>query len=258
MIVDSPIVELIRLSRSLGRPNQNLVILAEGNASARFDHDTFWVKASGTKMVDAFPSSFVQMEFAPILAALAKPEPTDLETRELLMSARAPGSVAMPSVETFMHAFLLSLPDVVFVGHTHPTSLLPLLCLEEVKTICKQRLFPDEVVCCGPESAFVPYADPGLPLAKAIRTAVQDYVATWGALPKTIWLQNHGLIAMGQSVEAIESATLMAAKAAEVWLRALSSNRRLTPLSAAQVERIHTRPDEHYRQRLLWQIQHEV
>jgi rhamnose utilization protein RhaD (predicted bifunctional aldolase and dehydrogenase) len=129
--------------------------------------------------------------------------------------------------------------------------------LSEASEICKQRLFPDEVVCCGPESAFVPYADPGLPLAKAIRSSVEAYVQAWGAVPKTIWLQNHGLIALGRSRAEIESASLMAAKAAEVWLGALSTKRKLCPMTSAQVERIHYRPDEHYRQKLLWQIQHE-
>jgi rhamnose utilization protein RhaD (predicted bifunctional aldolase and dehydrogenase) len=160
----------------------------------------------------------------------------------------------MPSVETFMHAFLLGLPDVQVIAHTHPTPLLSLLSLEGVATIASQRLFPDEIVCCGPASCFVPYVDPGLPLAVAIQRSVTEFVEKRGEAPKTIWLENHGLIALGRNVKDAESATFMAVKAARVWLGALSSGRALKTLTPEQIDRIHTRPDEHYRQRLLWAV----
>ncbi len=155
-----------------------------------------------------------------------------------------------------MHAYLLGLPGVSMVGHTHPTALLSLLCLEGCAEMARQRLFPDEVVCCGPAAAFVPYVDPGLPLARAIKASVELYVAEHGAVPKTIWLANHGLIALGLTEQEVESATRMSVKAARVWLSALSAQRPIQPLALEQIERIHTRPDEHYRQKLLWQVQH--
>lgn len=158
----------------------------------------------------------------------------------------------MPSVETFMHAFLLSLSDIHVIGHTHPAPLVALLSLRNAERFATQRLFPDDVVCCGPASAFVPYTDPGLPLARAIRAAVMEFCDKHGEVPKTIWLQNHGLIALGKSKREVESATFMAAKSARVWLAALSTGQELRPLSARDIARIHSRPDEHHRQKLLW------
>lgn len=153
-----------------------------------------------------------------------------------------------------MHAFLLSLPGVIFVGHTHPTPLLSLLSTTKSKELATQRLFPDEIVCCGPETVFVPYTDPGLPLAKAIMSGVEDYIARREETPKTIWLENHGLIALGQTANEVLSATLMSVKAARVWLNGFASGLELKPLTAEQINRIHTRPDEHYRQELLRQL----
>ena len=245
--------ELVALCRYLGDPALDGAVLAEGNSSIRADEESFWVKASGFSMREIEASGFVRVNFAPIYRALSG-EPDDDRVREILKASRADDTPLMPSVETFMHAYLLGLPDVEIVGHTHPTPLVSLLCTENPEHLARQRLFPDEVVCCGPAAAFVPYVDPGFRLAGAVRASVEQFVEEHGSLPKTIWLQNHGLIALGKSPREIESATQMSIKAARVWLAAVSSGRKLSPLTKEQIERIHTRPDEHYRQKLLWEL----
>jgi rhamnose utilization protein RhaD (predicted bifunctional aldolase and dehydrogenase) len=252
------LADLVALSRVLGSPEHDLAILAEGNASAQADEGTFFVKASGFSMRGIDPEGFVLAHSRPILEALDGPDLSDDAVRALLSNCRVhKGSPRLPSVETFMHAYLLSLPDVNVIGHTHPTPLISLLSIEDADEIARKRLFPDEIVLCGPESCYVPYADPGLPLAQAIRKAVVRYAERLSSVPKTIWLQNHGLIVLGKSSREVESGTLMAAKAARAWLGALSTGRPLHPLSPSQVARIHTRPDEHYRQKLLWQLKGE-
>jgi len=42
--------QLVTMSRHLGDPALDYVILAEGNSSAWTDEETFWVKASGVNM----------------------------------------------------------------------------------------------------------------------------------------------------------------------------------------------------------------
>jgi rhamnose utilization protein RhaD (predicted bifunctional aldolase and dehydrogenase) len=255
---DQLIDELVALANMLGDPANDLAILAEGNASARADDETFYVKASGFSMRTIGPEGFVSVRFAPILEAMRGPALDDAQVRQLLSESRSfPDSSGLPSVETFMHAYLLTLPGVSVVGHTHPTPLIALLGLEGAEMIALQRIFPDEIVCCGPASCFVPYVDPGLPLALAIRESVEEFVDQFSMVPKTIWLQNHGLIALGRSNREIESATLMSAKAARIWLAALGSGQPLRPLTDADIDRIHTRPDEHHRQRLLWDVKNK-
>jgi len=242
------------LGRNLGRAERGLVILAEGNTSAREDSDTFWVKASGFSLCGIGPDGFLAVKFSPIFAALRQGTANDEEVRQILSDARAEPGQLMPSVETFMHAYLLNLTGVAYVGHTHPVHMLSILCLADAKTMAATRVFPDEVVCCGPASAFVPYVDPGLPLALAIRDSVEQFVDTHGELPKTIWLANHGLIAIGKSPAEVESATSMSEKSAKIRLGSLASQKAIRYMDKAEIERIRGRPDEHYRQRLLWEL----
>ncbi len=59
---------------------------------------------------------------------------TDDEIKDALFAACAdPENKLKPSVETTFHAFLLSLPDVNFVGHTHPTAVNSLLMQQKRK-----------------------------------------------------------------------------------------------------------------------------
>lgn len=250
----SPLIEdLVWLSRSLGDPSHDLAILAEGNASAR-DGDSFWVKASGFNLATLDSEGLVEVDYCQALESLNQSSMTDTEVRITLKSLVMGETPLVPSVETFMHAYLLSLPGVQFVAHTHPTPLLSLVSSKRASALAKQRLFPDEIVCCGPETVFVPYTDPGLPLAQAIKESVEEFISRREETPKTIWLENHGLIALGQTAREALSATLMSIKSARVWLNGLASGLELKPLTAEQISRIHTRPDEHYRQQLLRQL----
>jgi len=244
--------DLVRLSRSLGDPQFDLAILAEGNASA-IDGDAFWVKASGHQLSNLDSGGLVKVKLSEANAYLVGPDLSDSDTREALRSIVIEPVNLLPSVETFMHAYLLTLPGVHFVGHTHPTPLISLLSSVNTRELATQRIFPDEIVCCGPETVFVPYTDPGLPLAKAIRDAVEEYIKRREETPKTIWLANHGLISLGQTAQEVLSAQLMSSKAARVWLHGFASGLELKPLTNEQIDRIHTRPDEHYRQELLRQ-----
>jgi rhamnose utilization protein RhaD (predicted bifunctional aldolase and dehydrogenase) len=106
-------------------------------------------------------------------------------------------------------------------------------------------------VCCGVESVFVPYTDPGLKLSQAIKAATEDYIKRLSRAPRIILLENHGLIALGATPEAVLAGTLMAAKAAEIFVGAAAISAVPRFLSAEQVERIAGRPDEHYRQKAL-------
>lgn len=248
-------VQLCGLCRSLGDPNLGLVILSEGNASGYEDAESFWVKASGLTLADAVEDSLVRVRFEPLLQAVDSVEAGndigDSEVEGILSRAVIEPLGARPSVEAFFHAALLRDTSYKFVAHTHPEPILSLVCTTNAQSLCARRLFPDEVVLCGPATCWVPYVDPGLLLALQIRNSARDFRAQTGNWAKTYWLQNHGLITLGNTVEEALNATKMAVKAATIWLGALSTGHEITTLSKEDVERIATRTDEHYRQRLL-------
>jgi rhamnose utilization protein RhaD (predicted bifunctional aldolase and dehydrogenase) len=245
--------ELLSLSRQLGASEQGWAILGEGNTSARIDDDTFLVKASGSQLGHLREDQLVAVRFAPLLAALDGGDtPDDQTTRRLLAEACVQTGAKTPSVETLFHANLLSIPGVAFIGHTHVTSINGLLCSENGWNLMQRggRLFPDEIVVCGVAPCCVPYTDPGLPLARAIRDAVRKHIEVYGAYPKTIYLQSHGFIALGATSQEVLSITMMADKAAKIMLGAIAAGGpRFMPDS--DIARIATRPDEHVRQREL-------
>ena len=245
--------ELIALAHSMAEPSLGAVILAEGNVSASTENGTLWIKASGASMGGIDDCGFVEVESRPVLEALCATLIDEQTIREFLNQSRTdPRATMVPYTETFMHAWLLTLPDVHFVAHTHPEPLLALLSLEEARDYASKRLFPDEIVLCGAASCWVPYCAPGLPLSIEIRNAVIEFEKSRGVFPKTIWLQNHGLIALGKTAKEVESATRMSIKAARILLGALQTGKPIRWLTDAEIQQIANWPDEHYRQRMLW------
>jgi len=146
-----------------------------------------------------------------------------------------------------MHAYLLGLPDVNFVGHTHPISVNALLCSVRAEELAHVCLFPDQIVCCGPAPVFIPYSDPGLPLARLVRERVLAYMDNYQAVPKAILLQNHGFFALGKTAQQVLSCTLMWDKTARVIAGAMACGG-VNPMKQEQIDRIYTRPDEKFRE----------
>jgi ribulose-5-phosphate 4-epimerase/fuculose-1-phosphate aldolase len=153
-------------------------------------------------------------------------------------------------VEALFHAWLLTLPGIEFVGHTHPPSANGILCSPRAREFAVKRMFPDEIVCCDVESVFVPYTDPGLTLSRAIRAKTQAFMRKHGRPPRVILLENHGVITLGPSLEAVRAAMWMAEKAARIWLGAAVLGGPKF-FSAKNVARISGRVDEALRRKLL-------
>jgi rhamnose utilization protein RhaD (predicted bifunctional aldolase and dehydrogenase) len=247
MSEDTILQQLVAMSNRLGDPALDYVILGEGNTSARADSDTLWVKASGTELRTIDRAGFVRVRFDKALALLEAGDLSDDAVEAGLEEAKTdPSVIAHPSVETVLHALALQLEGVNFVGHTHPTVVNALLCSQKAEEAVSGRLFPDHIVYCGPVSVYIPYTDPGVLLARAVRDSIAQYTDEHREIPKVILMQNHGLIALGRTAQEVEDITGMAVKAARVLLGtyALGGPHFLT---AESVARIHTRPDEAYR-----------
>lgn len=248
---DALLNELAGLSRSLGRPERDLVILGEGNTSVRLDGESFLVKASGTALANAAPESFVRMDFGRTLALLDLQDPTDEELGEALMGARSSGEGGLrPSIEAPLHALALTEGEAAFVGHTHPTAVNSVLCSDRARALSEGAIFPDQVVVLGRYPLHLPYADVGLPLAHALRDGLREHRQRVGAPPKTVYLQNHGLVALGGSASEVEQITTMADKHARIMAGALAAGEPVY-LTAEQADRLDTRSDEEYRRRVL-------
>ena len=241
---------LIEMTRALGEPRMDYVIIGEGNTSMRLDEESFLVKASGHQMRDIGAEGFVGLRLSPILALLDDPPATLSEAKAITQAAVISESGnASPSIEASFHAMLLHECSVKVIGHTHPTAINQIMCSEYAADFALQRRFPDEVVLCGPQSALAPYADPGLPLALVMREKVGEFMAQHGEAPKLILLENHGMIALGDTPAEILNITAMAVKAARIYLGALMTGAP-TRMPNEEVWHVYRRPDEIYRRKL--------
>jgi len=234
---------LVDLARALGESSLNLVVLAEGNVSERTSDSTFAVKASGRSMAEAEDGDIVDLRIDPLLALLNDASADDMTVAAALADARTNAHAPMPSVETLLHLVCQQLDEVSFVAHTHPVDVNALLCSVRPTILVEGALFPDQVVVLGLHQLFVPYADPGLPLARLARRLIDEHVVAHGAAPKVIYLQNHGMFALGRSAHEVFSITVMARKVAQITLGTLAAGGPAY-LSDEAAQRIDSRDDE--------------
>jgi rhamnose utilization protein RhaD (predicted bifunctional aldolase and dehydrogenase) len=240
---------LVTLGRELGREERRLAILGEGNVSCR-EGDGFLIKGSGRSLKTLDEGGIAACSSAGLLSLLDQQHVDDAAADAALFASRLVESDPKPSVEALFHAYLLTLPGVTWVGHAHPISVNRILCTSRGQEFATSRLCPDEVVCCGVESVFVRYTDPGLLLARAIRDEVEVFVKRHREVPRVILLANHGAITLGASEQAVLGAMLMLDKSAEIWLGAAMLGGPIG-LSEQDISRIAGRSDEHYRRRAL-------
>jgi rhamnose utilization protein RhaD (predicted bifunctional aldolase and dehydrogenase)/NAD(P)-dependent dehydrogenase (short-subunit alcohol dehydrogenase family) len=169
-----------------------------GNSSVKAD-GILYIKPSGTSLSKLTPESLIALEIEPLLELLERsPEApiaggTD-EVFEVAVAARVGAADdRRPSVELLFHALL---PER-FVLHTHPTTVNAFTC-SSGGAAAAERIF-------GAGVLWVPYADPGLPLARAVRDTRQEHERRTGTpTPRAILLQNHGLLVSGDSIAEIE------------------------------------------------------
>ncbi len=174
----------------------NLVQGAGGNISFK-NSDTLWVKASGTRLKDAGRQNiFVAMDLPRTrkevlqredLGHLCFPSNTDTRMR--------------PSIETAIHA-LLPHP---YVLHVHSVGAIS-------KSISRNFVLEPSDVHFTAAVSQIGYHKPGIPLAKAILENLGSGVFPEESL--LVLMGNHGMIAAGDSAQAVLDIVLEAEK---VW-----------------------------------------
>lgn len=244
----APPSDLIELSRALGDPD--LAILSEGNVSCRAEDQTFWIKASGASLATLTETEVVRVRSEPITRLLDAAS-SDENIAECLRRAKVEdGRPSRASIEATMHAALLELDGVSWVGHTHPAAINAITCSLRFGELLAGRVFPEEVVVLGPASLLIDYADPGVPLGRAVRDGAREYGKRYRQPPRAIYLKNHGFIAAGSSARDVLNITLMAVKSAKVRAAAAMLGG-LSFMSEADVRRMSARADVDYRKKLM-------
>ena len=192
------LAELIALAQRFGR-DPEFSRGGGGNASAKQD-GVLWIKPSGVPLATLELADLVPLDTARLLELLDEPEADRTPGEDPVVRAGDearldPSGGRRPSVELLFHALL---PER-FVLHTHPILINAVTCNADGEAIAR-RLFGDDAL-------WIPYTDPGLPLARAIRTARSAHAARTGTtLPRVTLMQNHGLIVSADTVAEVEAA----------------------------------------------------
>jgi len=201
--------ELIEVARRYGR-DPEFSRGGGGNASAKVD-GILYIKPSGAALATLTAGDLVPLDMEPLLVLLHADERAadgsaagarggaavtggDPVMRTAMAARLGDTGGRRPSVELLFHAFL---PER-FVLHTHPIDINAVTCNRDGAALA-ERLFGDRVL-------WVPYTDPGLPLARAIVEARRVHVGRTGRpAPAVTLMQNHGVIVGGDSVAEIDA-----------------------------------------------------
>lgn len=241
--------ELAALSNWLGEPGRDLAILGEGNTSAALSPGRIAIKASGAGLRDVTEEHFVELDSHRTLELLNRDRLTDTELATELEAVTVAGN-RRPSIEAILHALAIEVAGATVAAHTHPVAVNRLLCSDRAESLVAGALFPDQVVVLGRHQVLVPYAEPGPPLARAVRDEIRRHLDAHGVPPKVLYLRNHGILALGESAREVMQITEMTVKVARILSGALAVG---TPryLTDAEADRIDGREDEHHRRRVL-------
>jgi rhamnose utilization protein RhaD (predicted bifunctional aldolase and dehydrogenase)/NAD(P)-dependent dehydrogenase (short-subunit alcohol dehydrogenase family) len=195
---DAAIRQAVEMSQRFGRDTE-YSRGGGGNSSVKAD-GVVYIKPSGVPLATLEADDLVPLEMAPLLDLLhgragadaearleGQPDPVmRIATRARLADAKG----RRPSVELLFHSML---PER-FVLHTHPIVPNSVTCNREGESIAA-RIFGDEAL-------WVPYTDPGLPLARAIRDLRAAFEARTGRpAPRVTLMGNHGIIVTGDTID---------------------------------------------------------
>lgn len=165
---------------------EDFVQAGGGNTSVKESIEKMYIKSSGYQLTEVCKSEGFSVVNPKVIVDFFDSKPSENITKadgtKVLEEALIEGS--RPSIETFLH----SITDVVTI-HTHPTVINILVSRKDGMQMLKQLI---------PEAVIVPYATPGIDLAKA-------YFRSWhesGAeRVRVAFLQNHGLLVSAKTAE---------------------------------------------------------
>lgn len=170
-----------------------------GNASLK-SGGTLWVTASGAALGRLTRRELVEVDRAGLDVLLDQMLPAGQHEREAAVvraTAAAVRSAApglRPSTETLLHHLL----PARLVVHTHPSRVNALTCCTQGRALVHEH-FGDRIL-------WQPYVDPGISLARALRTLLGSTRAD-GDQPIVIFLENHGLIVAADDLDDVSQAT---------------------------------------------------
>lgn len=208
--------ELLGLAHWVGTHPSRLAIGSEGTVAATLPNGTFAVSAAQANLSRLESGSLVELDLAKARALIALEDVTPEQLAENQINPAAP----KPCADALAYADLFAFEGVHFAAHTQPIPINQVICSPRARQFSDRRNLPHEILACGQASVLVPFMPPGLPLAKEMRRKIALWRDRYKTTPKLILIQNHGMIALGETVEEVQNITEMAVKYAEIFVGA--------------------------------------
>ena len=209
------IEQLLTLAAEAGTHPQRLAIWGEGSCALKTSEERMLVSKEGATLATLGKEDLVELDFAKLSALSA----SDQCSQEQLADALANPQNLTPSSDAFLYAYFMSLGATMAL-HTQPVEINQILCSPRARQFADRRSLPTEVTSCGQASLLVPYADPGLALAREVRRKMVLWRDRYKTLPRVVLLHNHGLVILADNANQILEATEMTIKAAQVFVGA--------------------------------------
>lgn len=199
--------EFERISKYAGM-REDLVQAGGGNSAYKISNNKMAIKASGFQLADVTTKSGYAL-VNPLIVKEAflncdnLEDMTEDESKKILSEAFIEG--ARPSIETFLHSI-----SGKYSLHTHPVVVNANACRKNGSEIFK-KIFPNALV--------VPYATPGVELAKAYFKTYREYRKDNQDEPDIVFLMNHGLLVSAETGDEVIALTESVTKKLEDYLK---------------------------------------
>lgn len=234
-MADPLIDELLALARALGTHPARVAIWDEGALAVQVSRERLLVTRRGACLATLERDDLVPMDPAKTCAlasAAGVPAPEELAAAQLDPEAGA------PCLDALLFAHLLSLDGARFVAHVHPIVVDQITASPRARQFADRRTLFNEALHLGSASLLVPYAEPGLPLAREAQRKIAVWRDRYKSVPRLILVQNHGVILLGNTLREILCALEMLMKYADVFVGAsmLGGPVFLTPQQLAQAD----------------------
>jgi len=257
----SAIHDLPELAHVLGAHPARLAIWNEGSCAVKLSETSFCVSAAGAALSSLKSSDLVEFDLVKMTGLLA----AEIVTDEELADARIDGeSGSRPSIlgrqnlktdtatasgrdrsegvaattDALLYAYLFGFEGVTLAAHIHPVEINQITCSPRARQFADRRSVPNEITAFGSSMLLVPYADPGLQLAKEVKRKMLLWRDRYKIVPKVVLIHNYGMFVLGNSREELIKMIETTLKAAQVFIGAslLGGPVFLTPTNVTHVE----------------------
>jgi ribulose-5-phosphate 4-epimerase/fuculose-1-phosphate aldolase len=238
-MADSLINETLALGGLLGRHPGRLILAEEGAVASRLTDTRIAVTRRGAHIAELKAGDLLHYDLKRLSDILVM-EPV---LPEDLAGAQLHAEYGMEVHEDLtLFACLLALdPELRVAAHIHPVIVDMITASPRARQFADRRTVHNEVLALGSASLLVNYAEPGIPLTREIQKKLILWRDRNKSVPRVILVQNHGVIVLGASNQALLRSIEALLKYAELFAGAslLGGPVFLTPQAITQIEQHH-------------------